>query len=247
MTQDLATQFLALSEDRRRRMTAADIPEAFRPIQAEIIDILHSIYGRDRGMNFSKSICPDGFNFFIEVTAHAAKLGRPIRYLEIGSFEGVSMSVVAMLLSKRRIAGLPGSLVSIDPYYANGYVENHPVNGEVRSTSSGSTLTAARNLYHCLGLHVEHLRSESQPALLELIGAKQQFDMIYIDGLHAGLTPTIDFALSMCLLASDGILVLDDWPWPDVIGLKNLCDRHMEKLAECPDIVAYRAKPPFHV
>lgn len=80
--------------------------------------------------------------------------------------------------------------------------------------------------------------------MLELIGAKQRFDMIYIDGLHAGLTPTIDFALSMCLLAEDGILILDDWPWPDVIGLKNLCDRHMEKLAECPDIVAYRAKPP---
>lgn len=235
---DLPIQFLALPEDRRQRMTAADIPEEFRVTQADILGSLHSTYGADRGMRFSKSICPDGFNFFIDVTAHAAKLGRQIQYLEIGSFEGVSMTVVGSLLRKRNILGMPG-LTSIDPYYPDGYVEHHPVSGPVKSTSSEPTMAKARALYRALDLEVEHIRAESEPALRNMLIAAQSFDMIYIDGMHQGLTPTIDFALSMCLLARDGILVLDDWAWPDIIGLKQVCDRSMQRIAECPDIAAY--------
>ena len=47
-------------------------------------------------------------------------LKRPINYLEIGSAQGLSMSLNALLLKQKNIAG---KLISLDPYYIDGYTE----------------------------------------------------------------------------------------------------------------------------
>lgn len=233
----LISRFLRLSEDRRRRMTTEDIRPECRDIQSRILGLLHEVYGAQRGMRFSKSIHPDGFEFFASVVQELSHLERKINFLEIGSFEGVSMSVVSALLDAQ---GILGRLVSIDPYFEDGYQEEHPATGSVRKVSTETTMTAALRLYELLGIDVSLMRVTSDVGLRGLLCAEQEFDLIYIDGLHNGMTPTIDFGLSMGLLAKDGVIILDDWPWPDIVGLKALCDQHMQLIAETPDIAAYR-------
>jgi hypothetical protein len=123
---ELIESFLRLSEDRRQRMTIMDIDAEYRSLHDVVLKAIHCTYGADRGMQFSKSIHPDGFGFFIQVVRQLKRLDRHINFLEIGSFEGVSMSVVALLLRKNCING---NFVSIDPYYEDGYREDHPVSG----------------------------------------------------------------------------------------------------------------------
>lgn len=162
-----------------------------------------------------------------------------IDYLEIGSAQGLSMSLVGGIL---RETGLLRQLVSVDPYFKGGYEEGEggPWSNVQRVVIDKQTRDQAKNLYKALGLDVNMLEMKSSEGLKQLLVEGRKFHLIYIDGSHEGLNPMIDFGLSYELLHSNGIIMLDDHYWTDVADLKSLCDRHCEKIDESWKIAAYR-------
>jgi predicted O-methyltransferase YrrM len=162
-----------------------------------------------------------------------------VNFLEIGSNQGISMSVIARMLKSQ---GVLGKLVSIDPYFENGYVEGlrSPWKRKDKIKVDKSNKVRAFELYKSLDIDVELLETISVDALVQLIKDGRKFHLIYIDALHEGLNPMIDFVLSSVLLHPNGILMLDDYHWPDVAVVKSLCDNHYIKIHECWRTVAYK-------
>jgi predicted O-methyltransferase YrrM len=165
-----------------------------------------------------------------------------VDYLEIGSAQGLSMSVIALMLDKQ---GALGQLVSIDPYFEDGYYEGAKgiwkKNSHVSITKK--TKQAACQLYRSLGIDVELFETVSSDGLRSLIREGRKFHLIYIDGSHEGLNPIVDFGISCSLLHAGGIIMLDDHHWPDVSVVKLLCDNHCVEVHECWKIAAYKLRP----
>jgi len=166
---------------------------------------------------------------------------RLIDYLEIGSCQGISMSAIGLILDLQHIRG---KLVSIDPYFEQGYKEgSRSVLGKkMQLKIDKRTKNQAIKLYEMCGLDVEIKEMISLEALTALIGNKSKFHLIFIDGSHETLNPVLDFGLSCVSLYCGGIIMLDDHHWPDVKVIKSLCDEHCEKVHESWKIAAYRIK-----
>lgn len=162
-----------------------------------------------------------------------------IDYLEIGSAQGLSMSVIGLMLQE---LGLLQNLISIDPYFEGGYEEGEkgPSGKNLKIEINKKTRDQALDMYRSLGLNVDLVEMKSFEGLRFLLNENKRFHLIYIDGSHEGLNPVIDFGLSWELLYSNGVIMLDDHHWPDVAILKSLCDRHCEKIDESWKVVAYR-------
>ncbi len=205
-------------------------------LRASIISGFHSIYGHERLDNYSKSLSEEGFQFFESVINKMSGRGH-VRYLEIGSFEGVSMVVVGSLLKKY---GHMTSLTSIDPYSDNGYWEGNPILGKMFKIADKTIKNSAFDFYSMSGLTVVHIEDVSRDALIELLRQHKTYDLIYIDGHHEKLSPLEDIALSLQLLEEDGVIIVDDWIWPDVAPIKNLLDLHLVKIEEHPLMAAYK-------
>ncbi len=62
-----------------------------------------------------------------------------------------------------------------------------------------------------------------------MIRRDRKYNLIYIDGSHEGLHPITDFGFCRALIASGGIVMLDDPYWPDVVPVRELCRRRLEK------------------
>jgi predicted O-methyltransferase YrrM len=194
---------------------------------------------------YSGSLIPASLTVYeAAITALQPKTER-ISYLEIGSANGISMALIGRLI-KKRWSGNP-RLVSIDPYFADGFVEGArgPVGREFRVSIDKAAKARARALYARCGVDVELIEQTSTQALTGLIAAGDRFDLIYIDGGHEGLQPMIDFGLCVPLLKANGIIMLDDHlEWPDVTPVKALCDLHAVKIAESLKVAAYAIERP---
>lgn len=188
------------------------------------------IYG-DKWNLVSDALRPEVIDCFNQSIRRLIQGFSSIDYLEIGSAQGLSMSFIGATLQKAKVLG---SLISIDPYLEDGFIEEGnyvPINKE--------TKTKANRLYSFLGLPVSIIEKTSSEGLLELLKADRQFNLIYIDGYHSRLVPTLDFGLSYHLLSGGGVIMIDDHVWPDVTGLKALCDRHCEKICESWKVACY--------
>lgn len=104
------------------------------------------------------------------------------------------------------------------------------------------TRDKAKQLYAQLDLPVSVREQVSREALPELLRTGRKFHLIYIDGYHSGLVPTLDFGLTYHLLYDRGIMMIDDHVWPDITGVKKLCDRHCEIICECWKVACYRVR-----
>jgi hypothetical protein len=210
----------------------ADAEEAVR----EIRDAAQTIFGEQ--WNFlSEALRPEivkGFSDSID-----AVRSTPVAYLEIGSCQGLSMALISLLLRARNRSG---RAVSIDPYFDAGYVEGKtgPYSSPVHLQVNKNTLECARSLYGLLGITVEVRERISLDGLRDMVQEDARFDLIYIDGSHEQLWPTVDFGLSFALLAPGGVIILDDHMWPDVEPVKLLCDAHAEKVQETWKTASYR-------
>jgi predicted O-methyltransferase YrrM len=164
-----------------------------------------------------------------------------VGFLEIGSCQGVSMGAIGSMLKDY---GALGKLTSIDPYFESGYREGRtgPWGEDFHIEVDKRSRDLALQLYRNLGLKVELLEKISRDGLAELIRRERKYNLIYIDGSHEGLNPIADFGLCQALVAPQGIIMLDDPYWPDVAPLRELCQRHLEVVAECWKVVAFRAK-----
>ena len=195
-------------------------------------------YG-DRWNYYSNALRREVVHTFQRSIAALAEHAERIDYLEIGSAQGLSMSLIGTML---RQVGRLGNVVSVDPYYDQGYIEGGGApQPKVQNVAiNRATRDNAASLYRSLGLGVNLLQMRSSEGLAHLIADGAQFDLIYIDGSHEGLNPVVDFGLSYALLRAGGIVMLDDHYWQDVIAVKLLCDRHAVKVSECWKVAAYR-------
>lgn len=207
-------------------------------LKNEILEALHVIYGVERGVNFSKSCSFKGIEFFVTVLKKLSEMRneKGFSYLEIGSFEGVSMTVVAQVAN---VLDLDLRLTSVDPYFEDGYMETHPAVGTYEKLSNPSTQQRAFQLYQRFNLKVNHLHGKSTSVMSSFIRNEEKFDVIYVDGYHNGLMPLCDIAFSLRLLNDNSILVVDDYFWPEIEPIKSLLDKSLVKIAEIEDIVAY--------
>jgi hypothetical protein len=171
----------------------------------------------------------------------ARKSASKVAFLEIGSCQGVSMSLVGAIL---RSQDALGTLCSIDPYYEGGYLEggSGPWRTDFQIDVNKTTRDLALKLYGQQNLPVELLEMTSQVGLSRLIREDRRFSLIYIDGSHEHLNPMIDFGLSRVLLAPGGVVMLDDHHWPDVVPVREMCKKHMKPVTESWKIAAFQAE-----
>jgi len=127
-----------------------------------------------------------------------AKLPRPTRYLEIGTFEGATLALVFVLLNREV------SITVIDPWLSYPELADAKMAGaEWRFAKNMSAIGADQMLRVLKGRSIEHLP--------KLIDAGETFDLILVDGSHEALDVLTDAALSWRLLAPGGLMVFDDY------------------------------------
>lgn len=212
------------------------LPPADEAIRQQVMAAAVEIYGANWNY-YSDALRPEIALGFVQTVDHLGGDG-PAPYLEIGSCQGLSMSFIALLLRSR---GRLGRLVSIDPYFEGGYNEGAlgPYQQPKHVPIGKETRNHARELYERLGVPVELLEMTSDKGLASLLAAGERFRLIYIDGYHEKLVPTIDFGLSHALLEKPGVIILDDYMWPDVLPLKQLCDKHANRIQETWKTASY--------
>ena len=124
--------------------------------------------------------------------------GRTARILEIGSFEGMSACYLLWRLPDARVT-------CIDTFQGGIEQDVELLSGlEDRFDANVSLVDASR---------VRKLVGESQRVLLNLAGADDEFDFVFVDGSHLALDVLVDAALSWRVLAQGGTLVFDDYDW----------------------------------
>ena len=116
---------------------------------------------------------------------------RPVRFLEIGSYEG--RSTVWFLENVLRHPGSTITCIDIfsEPRWDLRFDHN------VRASQQGAK--------------VRKLKGRSADHLVDLAG--QSFDVIYIDGSHDAADVLLDATLSWPLLVPAGVLLFDDYEW----------------------------------
>jgi predicted O-methyltransferase YrrM len=172
-------------EFKRERERAALIWSALRP-KLELSGVVPPVTKRQ--IRFAKNI-------------FAADLRMPVRYLEVGSFEGASLTFVHDLLEGRLRATI------VDPF------ENY---SELPSTEMSAVEARFRANIKAIGIDARVLRGSSIERLPQLIAGAETFDLIYIDGSHAKLDVITDALLCWRLLAPDGLMIFDDYRMPEV-------------------------------
>lgn len=225
----------------QRDYSALPVSESTSRIVTQVTEVASQVNASNpAGWNFySNALRREvAYTFELAVDELSQKFNK-INYLEIGSAQGLSMSLIGSLLRQR---GVLGRLVSADPYFDQGYLEGkHGVWGkDVHVKMDKSAKERAKALYREVGLDVELMETVSTDALRLLIQGGEQFHLIYIDGSHEGLDPIVDFGLSRALLHSEGVIMLDDHHWPNVHVVKDICDQHCVKVHESWKVAAYK-------
>jgi predicted O-methyltransferase YrrM len=115
-------------------------------------------------------------------------------FLEIGSYEGMS---ACWLLANGLEEG--GYLTCIDPFF-----------NDMRPVFESNTREVIRR-----NQVVSTMQMTSYQALAQLIGMKQTYDFIYIDGVHSPDGVLTDACMSWGLLKQGGVMLFDDYLYPE--------------------------------
>jgi predicted O-methyltransferase YrrM len=156
---------------------------------------------------------------YIAKHIRAADLPSPLRYLEIGAFEGGSLAFIHALLGGQVQATVIDPFVDYD---------------ELRGTDMSRVEARFRANMEASGADVRILRGQSFERISELRAANESFDLIYVDGSHERLAVIADAALSWPLLARGGLMIFDDYRYP---GVRPAVDAFL-KLISADAIVA---------
>lgn len=119
----------------------------------------------------------------------------PIRWLELGSYEGRS----ACWVHDRVIGPRGGILTCIDIWYRPDYEQRFDAN------MAGKTF--------------EKVKTRTQPWLMENQDTRT-FHVVYVDADHDARSVLMDAALAWPLLVPGGFMIFDDYAWkhPDPAG-----------------------------
>lgn len=195
---------------------------------------------------YSGALRPEVCSGFYEVVKRISLVQSSLDYLEIGSAKGISMAFMGLSAKDN---GLSFEGTSFDPYLEEGYLEGaeHPVHylesdKNYLAPISSSDLDSAKFLWKSFDLSVKQYRDTSTKNFTDLLisNNKHEYDLIYIDGLHAGLTPLTDIAFSTLFIKDGGYIILDDWHWECVYPVKKLFDELQEKIYESWKISIYK-------
>lgn len=125
------------------------------------------------------------------------------RYLEIGSFEGLSACWMGRYLATQNV---PFAMTAIDPFC--GSIEHSP---ELRSNLERRFDANINALLP--DIPVRKMKMTSASALSKLQEQGEQFDLIYVDGSHDAIVVLSDAALSWSMLEPGGVIIFDDYFW----------------------------------
>ena len=145
------------------------------------------------------------------------RAGAPIRYLEIGAYEGRNLAFMSWLLPDQL------DVTVIDPWFNadfNPDPEYHAIEFRYRGNMMRTRFRSYRTL-----------RSTSEVELPKMLAEGQRYDLIYVDGSHAALAVMSDMCMSASLLDVGGMMVLDDY-WHDISeisgpGVKQAVDHFL--------------------
>ncbi len=137
---------------------------------------------------------------------------RPVKILEVGSFEGASTCFMIQYLANVS----PIEIHCIDTWM--GGQEHAGENmGEVEKRFLRNTELAIQNAPNKIKLVIHKGYSERSLSLL-LASNITDFDFVYIDGSHEAPDVITDAILSFKLLKPGGVLGFDDYTW----GMDNI-------------------------
>jgi hypothetical protein len=126
---------------------------------------------------------------------------RPLRLLEIGSYEGGSSTFYIRYM----LTHPESTLTCIDPWSSD--LRNGLNSSLVFDTFTRNIALTGRSD------RVRVMRKDSMLALASLVVQGETFDFIYVDGSHMLPDVIADISLSWKLLAVGGVMALDDVPW----------------------------------
>jgi glycosyltransferase involved in cell wall biosynthesis/predicted O-methyltransferase YrrM len=127
----------------------------------------------------------------------------PLRVLEVGSFEGRSALFFLQFLPNCHLTCIDTFEGSVEHRTAGS--RHHTDMAEVEARFDANTLPFAHRL--------EKLKAFSIEALSELQRASRRFDIVYVDGDHHAASAFTDAQQSWDLLATGGVMILDDYLW----------------------------------
>lgn len=133
---------------------------------------------------------------------------RPLRCLEIGSYEGRS----ALWMVENVLLHSDSQITCVDPH------EYEILDGHEKSAShfDSRTINAARQRFlqnTSTSRSQQKLVHIAEPSARALLNLPAGFDFIYIDGSHYGSDVMTDAVLSWLLLRNGGLLAFDDYRW----------------------------------
>jgi len=146
---------------------------------------------------------------------HASTNEKPIRYLEIGAYEGRNLAYMDWLMPK----GL--EITVIDPWF------DEDLNPEEKYHSVEPRY--GRNTAKMGFEKLNTIKGFSTYELPKMLEKNDQFDLIYIDGSHTAWAVGVDLSYCAALLSVGGMMVMDDY-WHQISeiggpGVKQAVDR----------------------
>lgn len=166
----------------------------FRRKHAPVVQALRD-HARDN--DFKHDWFSSNAPFWMEIFGAYGLRGRPIRAMEIGSFEGLSACFILQQLPEAQ-------LTCVDTW---GGSDEHVGMDHIHSIETA------------FDRHVAPWRSRvtkvKMPSLkyLASLGAEDKFDIVYVDGSHHADDVMIDAIRSFEQLKVGGVMILDDYLW----------------------------------
>lgn len=134
------------------------------------------------------------------------KLGTIDSILEIGCYEGrATCWMLENMLSDT------GAITCIDPF--SGVINPERADPNLRDAELEARFNHNVNLSKKETQSVNVIPAPSYQALASLILPGNQYDLIYVDGDHAGEATMTDACMSWGLLKPGGIMIFDDYFW----------------------------------
>jgi predicted O-methyltransferase YrrM len=204
----------------------------------------HTIDSSTKGVQATPTFSYDWFSQHIPMWEMVMRtLETNKRFLEIGSFEG--KATCWMLENALDDAG---EIVAIDTWEGSPEFARLPI--EV-IRSSEETFRRNVDLARSPRQTVTMMKGTSYEMLAQLIGERQQFDLIYVDGSHQASDTLTDAVMAWPLLRERGVMIFDDYLWDFPHDLRdrpklaidtfvNLWSREMMPIACGPQFMVRR-------
>lgn len=142
--------------------------------------------------------------------------GRPVKFLEVGSYEGRS----TLWLCENILTHPDARIVCVDTFKGNDEMAPHEKIGIFE-----------RFMYNIgpFGSKVDKVMAMESGLALRSFPAVETFDFIYIDGCHRSRNVLEDAVLSYPLLKVGGIMLFDDYGSYSTVGVDAFLQCYSEK------------------